>query len=177
MCKTTNYSVWWGDLNICPSISQMGTACPVPYRHHFFPGAPWNYYNRITWCANIETTVELFLSSNSGKVSFGKHIIQRVMAWQPWWYGNHDDRHQYSTWLFRCLLVIYHKYMLQLSLQNKSVGYSTVTYWTNQFVILGVTSVLLLLFYFCWKILLANNVDLDQTPHDVASDLVCTVCI
>ena len=38
----------------------------------------------------------------------------------------------------------------------------------------SVGSVLSLLFYFCWKILLANNkdnVDPDQTPHDVASDL------
>ena len=28
-----------------------------------------------------------------------------------------------------------------------------------------------LLFYFLWKILLANNVDTDQMPHYVASDL------
>ena len=35
----------------------------------------------------------------------------------------------------------------------------------------GVGSVLLLLFYFLWKILLANNVDPDQNPHYVASDL------
>ena len=35
----------------------------------------------------------------------------------------------------------------------------------------GVWSVLLLLFYFCWKILLANNVDPDQMPHYMASDL------
>ena len=27
------------------------------------------------------------------------------------------------------------------------------------------------LFYFCWKILLANNEDPDQMPHYVASDL------
>ena len=31
--------------------------------------------------------------------------------------------------------------------------------------------ILSLLFYFGWKILLANNVGPDQTPHDVASDL------
>ena len=34
-----------------------------------------------------------------------------------------------------------------------------------------VGSSLSLLFYFWWKILLANNVDPDQTPHHVASDL------
>ena len=32
-------------------------------------------------------------------------------------------------------------------------------------------SILSLLFYFGWKILLANNVDSDQMPHYVASDL------
>ena len=35
----------------------------------------------------------------------------------------------------------------------------------------GVGSTLSILFYFCWKILLANNVDSDQTPHYVAFDL------
>ena len=35
----------------------------------------------------------------------------------------------------------------------------------------GVGSVLSLLFYVCWKILLANNVDPDQTSHYVESDL------
>ena len=35
----------------------------------------------------------------------------------------------------------------------------------------GVQSILSLLFYFSWKILLANNVDRDQMPHYVASDL------
>ena len=35
----------------------------------------------------------------------------------------------------------------------------------------GVGSISLLLFYFNGKILFANNVDPDQTPHDVASDL------
>ena len=33
-----------------------------------------------------------------------------------------------------------------------------------------VGSILSLLFYFLWKILLANNVDPDQTPRYVASD-------
>ena len=33
----------------------------------------------------------------------------------------------------------------------------------------GPRFILSLLFYFCWKILLANNVDPDQMPH-VASD-------
>ena len=28
-----------------------------------------------------------------------------------------------------------------------------------------------LIFNFCWKILFANNLDPDQMPHDVASDL------
>ena len=35
----------------------------------------------------------------------------------------------------------------------------------------SVGSILSLLFYFLWKLLLANTVDPDQTPHDVASDL------
>ena len=35
----------------------------------------------------------------------------------------------------------------------------------------GVGSILLLLFYFLWKILLANTVDPDQMPHYVAIDL------
>ena len=34
----------------------------------------------------------------------------------------------------------------------------------------GVKSALSLLFYFRWKILIANNAGPDQTPHDVASD-------
>ena len=35
----------------------------------------------------------------------------------------------------------------------------------------GVWSILLLLLYFSWKILLANTVDPDLTPHYVASEL------
>ena len=35
----------------------------------------------------------------------------------------------------------------------------------------GVKSILSFLFYFRWKILLANNVDPDQMPHYVTSDL------
>ena len=35
----------------------------------------------------------------------------------------------------------------------------------------GVRCILSLLFYFRWKILIANNVDPDQMKHDVASDL------
>ena len=35
----------------------------------------------------------------------------------------------------------------------------------------GARSILSLLFYFGLKILLANNVDVDQMPHYVASDL------
>ena len=35
----------------------------------------------------------------------------------------------------------------------------------------GVGTILRLLFYFLWKTLSANNVDPDQTPHHVASDL------
>ena len=34
----------------------------------------------------------------------------------------------------------------------------------------GNRSILSLLFYFRWKILVANNVEPDQMPHDVASD-------
>ena len=39
----------------------------------------------------------------------------------------------------------------------------------NYFRVVG--SILLSLFYFRWKILIANNVDLDQMQHYVASDL------
>ena len=35
----------------------------------------------------------------------------------------------------------------------------------------SIGSILSLLFYFLWKILLANNVDPDQMPHHVTSDL------
>ena len=35
----------------------------------------------------------------------------------------------------------------------------------------GVRSILSLLFYSYWKILLAKTVDPDQMPHDVVSDL------
>ena len=46
------------------------------------------------------------------------------------------------------------------------VNFSTVTCWTSLFVILGVSCLLCRLYSsFCWKILLANNVDPDQTPH------------
>ena len=51
------------------------------------------------------------------------------------------------------------------------VDFSTFICWTNPFVILGVSGLLLLLFYFGWKILLANTVDPDQMPPYVASDL------
>ena len=49
---------------------------------------------------------------------------------------------------------------------------SSVICWTSLFVILGVLG-LSCCFYsiFLWKILLANNVDPDQMPHNVASDL------
>ena len=40
--------------------------------------------------------------------------------------------------------------------------------WKSPFVISEVS----LIFYFCWKSLLANTVNPDQTPHFVASDLV-----
>ena len=35
----------------------------------------------------------------------------------------------------------------------------------------GAGSILSLLFYFLWKVLLANSVDPEQMPHHVASDL------
>ena len=47
---------------------------------------------------------------------------------------------------------------------------STVICWTSPFVISGVSG-LSIIFFFGWEILLANNVDPDQVPHDVASDL------
>ena len=40
----------------------------------------------------------------------------------------------------------------------------------SSFLFGGVSSILSLLFYFCRKILFANNVDPDQMPHYVASD-------
>ena len=50
---------------------------------------------------------------------------------------------------------LFHCYML-----DKSICHSRV-----------VGSILSLSFYFWWKILLANNIDPDQTPHYVASHL------
>ena len=49
---------------------------------------------------------------------------------------------------------------------------SSVVYWTSPFVILGMSG-LICHFYsiFDWKILLANNVDTDQTPYYVGSYL------
>ena len=44
---------------------------------------------------------------------------------------------------------------------------STVLFWTSPFVILGVSG----LFCCFYSIFEANNVDPDQTPHHVASDL------
>ena len=35
----------------------------------------------------------------------------------------------------------------------------------------GAGSILSLLFYFLWKVLLENSVDPERMPHDVASDL------
>ena len=49
------------------------------------------------------------------------------------------------------------------------VDSSTVICWTSHF--RGVESILLLLFYFRWKILIANSVDSNQTPHYVGFDL------
>ena len=46
--------------------------------------------------------------------------------------------------------------------------------WASTFVVChfrGVGCILSLLFYFIFKILLANNVDPDQMPHYVESDL------
>ena len=52
------------------------------------------------------------------------------------------------------------------------MDFPTVICWISPFVILGVPG-LLCHFYslVSWKILLANNVEPDQTPHYVASDL------
>ena len=52
------------------------------------------------------------------------------------------------------------------------VDSSTVICWASPFFILGVSD-LFCCFYsiFSWKILLTNNVDPDQMPHYVASDL------
>ena len=65
------------------------------------------------------------------------------------------------------------KYITHLStLYTSLVDSSTTICWTSPFVILrGVGSILSLLFYFWWKILIAKTVDPDQTPHHVASDL------
>ena len=51
------------------------------------------------------------------------------------------------------------------------VDSSTVICWTGTFVILWVWGLLCRYILFLWKILLANNVDSDQTPRYVASDL------
>ena len=48
------------------------------------------------------------------------------------------------------------------------VDSSTVICWTGPFVILGCQVCFITT---RWKIRLANNVDPDQMPHDVASDL------
>ena len=62
------------------------------------------------------------------------------------------------------------------------MGIQPIVYWWTLLLLdesichfKGVRSMLSLLFYF-WKILFANNVGPDQTPHNVASDLGCTVC-
>ena len=51
------------------------------------------------------------------------------------------------------------------------VDSSAVICWTSPFVILRVSGLFVAFILFWWKILLANNVDPDQTPHFVASDL------
>ena len=48
---------------------------------------------------------------------------------------------------------------------------STAICWTSPFVIFGVPGLFCHFFYFWWNIMLANNVDPDQTLHYVASDL------
>ena len=53
---------------------------------------------------------------------------------------------------------------------------STIIHWTIPFVILGVFDLFCCFYYgnfivFGWKLLLANSVDPDQTPHYVTSDL------
>ena len=47
---------------------------------------------------------------------------------------------------------------------------STVIYWTSPFVLLGESDLFCHFILFLMEILLANNVDPDQTPHFVASD-------
>ena len=47
------------------------------------------------------------------------------------------------------------------------VDSSTVICWTSR----GVGSYFVAFILFLWKILLANDVDPDRMPHDVASDL------
>ena len=51
------------------------------------------------------------------------------------------------------------------------VGSSTVICWASLLVILGVAGLFCFYSTFLWKILLANSVDPDQMPHNVASDL------
>ena len=48
---------------------------------------------------------------------------------------------------------------------------STVICWTSPFAILGVLGHFVTFIIFLMKILVANNVDPDQMPHYVASDL------
>ena len=54
---------------------------------------------------------------------------------------------------------------------------STVICWMNLFVILEVLGLIYRFYSILMEILLVNNVGPDQTPHYVASDLVCTVCL
>ena len=51
------------------------------------------------------------------------------------------------------------------------VDSSTDICWMSPFVILRCWIYFVAVFYFWWKILFANNVDPDQMPHYVASDL------
>ena len=62
-------------------------------------------------------------------------------------------------------------FILVLLIHGRLVDSSTIVCWMSPFVILGIGVYCVPFILFWWKILLANNVDPDQMPHFVASNL------
>ena len=79
----------------------------------------------------------------------------------------------YQIWRKKCIVHICHIESLKISPLN--TGRLFLCYMLDESIKLchfsGIGSILALLFYFWWKILLTNNVDPDEMPHYVASDL------
>ena len=77
-----------------------------------------------------------------------------------------------------CLIIVFDYYNIFPDYWDTSAGGLFHCYMLDKsIVILGVSGLFFRFYSFLWIILLANNVDPEQTPHDVASDLVCTVCL